>query len=69
MKVINLQDAIEEAERFLVSAKNVPTKITELTGYRKGVTLNEVVSGYAAAACKRASMDLTRALAKLRQER
>jgi hypothetical protein len=58
-----LKAAIAEAERFLKIAKAV--NVYETT-YLNRKTLH-VESGKNAAACKRASMDLTRALAEIRR--
>lgn len=57
-----LKTAITEAERFLRKAKKVTTWMT-----LDGVVL--IDEGKYSAACKRASMDLTRALAELRKPR
>jgi|GEM_PF-1290197 len=63
MRLSRLNIAIEEAERFLKKAKEV----------RKQVKFtNDVVDGLSTpsmqvAACKRSSLDLTRALAVLRR--
>ena len=53
-----LAAAIAEAERFLKAAKKVTPEEIAKDGYRPSVTI---------AATKRASMDLTRALAQLRK--
>lgn len=55
------KEAVKEAKRFIEVAKRL--KVFELSGS----TLLE--SGKKAAAVKRASMDLTRALAEMRQSR
>ncbi len=62
MKVNALRNSIKEAERFIEIAKLVKIKTL---GYKK----YECVEDYTkeSAACKRASMDLTRALAQLRK--
>ncbi len=69
MKVDNLNQAISEAKRFIEYAEQV--KVEKIIGSHsmKGKTWL-VVRDYCkeTAACKRASMDLTRALAKLRNE-
>lgn len=67
MKVENLKEAISEAERFLEIAGQVKIKKVVGTHQAAGKTWL-VVEDYTkeTAACKRASMDLTRALAKLR---
>jgi len=55
MKPDALVDAIEKAKEFLRRAKKVST------------TTSYVKSGAEAASCKRASLDLSRALAKMRK--
>lgn len=57
MITADLQIAISEAERFLMSAK----KCKPMKGFEK-----HICDGKEAAACKRASLDLTRALTDLR---
>ncbi len=57
MKHSNVKSAIAEAERFLKRAKKL---IPDDYG--------KVSTGENAAACKRASLDLTKALAKMRRE-
>ena len=62
-----LQIAISEAERFLKTARQV--KIKEVTGEGRmaGKKWKQVVDyTKETAACKRSSMDLTRALARIR---
>lgn len=58
MKTNDLHDAIFEAERFLKAAKAVTPDEIAKNGYGKSVQI---------AAAKRASMDLTRALARMRK--
>lgn len=53
-----LKEAIAEAERFLKKAKAVTPKEIARNGYSPSVEI---------AAAKRASMDLTRALARMRK--
>ena len=68
MKADTLKNAIREAEHFVELAKAVP--IQEYTiefGPNKGKTARSIDSGRASGAARRASMDLTRALADLRQ--
>ena len=56
----NIRRAIKEAERFIKIAKKV--------NFEKGVTVYEYVCpGKESGACRRASMDLTRALAEMRK--
>ena len=62
MKAELLNEAIKEAERFLKKAKTCKTSSEE---YKYGTHFNSKD----AAATKRSSMDLTRALARLRQIR
>jgi hypothetical protein len=59
MKNKNVLTAIAEAERFLIAAKKVHESRWS-KGFAEG--------GINAAACKRASLDLTRALAKMRND-
>ena len=57
--VISITASIEEAEKFLIRAKDARVKVFE-----KGYTgVGNKVTG----ACRRSSMDLTRALADLRR--
>ncbi len=54
-----LQESIEYATRFIILAKAVP---------RETISKEEFIkAGKASAACRRASMDLTRSLAELRK--
>lgn len=55
MRRDRVNKAIEEAERFIAAAKNVKLNMEYDSG------------GKESAACRRASMDLTRALADLRR--
>lgn len=60
MKPGQLEDAVEEARRFIAKAAEVrPPRDDRMSPYAE--------PGPEVAACKRASMDLTRALAKLRR--
>jgi hypothetical protein len=59
MNKSDLDIAIAEAKRFIETAQ-------KCTVYGNPVTSNSIRPGREAAACKRASMDLTRALANLR---
>lgn len=63
MNRITLLKAITTAERFLATAKVVP-RVTI-----NSITLLDLDAGKESAACRRASMDLTRILADLRQNR
>jgi hypothetical protein len=64
MKMAAVKEAIQEAERFIKAAK----KIKETTCKDCfGIVRKFDPYGADAAACKRASMDLTRALAKMRR--
>ena len=58
MKIDNVIAAIAEAERFLKRARLVRNEAGKNTIF--------AMNGANAAACKRASLDLTRALAKMR---
>ena len=64
MKPENLKTAIQEAKRFLEKANQTNAKTWEDCFGKKHV---EVEQGKEAAAVKRASMDLSRALANLRK--
>ena len=64
MKMAAVKEAIAEAERFIKKAKNVKEDAWK---DKFGNVHKFNPSGASAAACKRASMDLTRALAKMRQ--
>ena len=66
MRVETLKEAIREAERFLVLAKQVKTKVYNASDKNKKFA---VVEDYTkeSSACKRASMDLTRALSNMRK--
>lgn len=59
MTIKAINEAIAEAERFLITAKAVRYSWDEKDLYGAPQQLN--------AACKRASMDLTRALARMRK--
>jgi hypothetical protein len=72
VKVKRLREAVNEAERFLVAAKRAETKYFEdwaIASRDLGLTKQEHYSnsGKENASCKRASLDLTRALAELRK--
>ena len=60
----SLDAAIAEAKRFIAKAAAVNWRKIEMA---HGGFHNYVESGVAAAAAKRASMDLTRALARMRR--
>lgn len=64
MTPTTLQAAICAAEEFLRRAKAVEAKAGELCGRK---VLIEIVPGRHSAAAKRASLDLTRALADMRR--
>jgi hypothetical protein len=64
MKIDKLNIAIAEANRFLKAAKLAQVRIWEIKA-REGEYA--VVVSKETAACRRASMDLTRALAELRK--
>lgn len=66
MEVSTLKKAIAEAKRFIEAAENVPIVNTT---YANGKPYVYVEYSKQSAACKRASMDLTRVLADLRQGR
>lgn len=64
MKTEDVKEAIREAERFIKKARKIhDVGWTDCSG-KKQVYLK---CGADAAACKRSSMDLTRALAKMRR--
>lgn len=64
MKIENLKEAIEEAKRFLKRAEDLRKKTSKKSGYVY------VYGGFPkeSGSVKRASMDLTRSLAKLRND-
>jgi hypothetical protein len=62
MKVVDLKEAINEAERFLIRARKINPHVTQ-----EGKVCSWIDSGADPAACKRASMDLSRALSKMRR--
>lgn len=62
MLLSNLRSAITEAERFLKKAR----ELAELTRKVEGSGAEWASSGKCSAACKRASLDLSRELSKLR---
>jgi hypothetical protein len=65
MEIKTLQESIREAERFIEKAKAV-----HITEYKySGLPHSKLDSGANSAACKRASLDLSKVLAKLRQGR
>lgn len=63
MKMAAVKEAIAEAERFIKAAK----KIGVYKCYDGMEIKGQAEYGQKAAACKRASMDLTRSLAKMRR--
>ncbi len=65
MKVENIKEAIAEAECFLRRARAV----IQLKEHGMPNHPYITTDGKTAAACKRASMDLTRSLAKMRYDR
>ncbi len=69
MTPATLKTAIEEAERFLKAAKAVKwiTREVRSEDHEEGYFRYEDIDHPAAAAAKRASMDLTRALAQMRK--
>jgi len=71
MRVEALRTAIKEAERFLSAARKVKIKKAEYTAsyINKGKPFFETAEQGTkeCGACKRASLDLTRALAELRK--
>lgn len=68
MTKYTLEEAIAEAERFLKAAKSVKWTTREVRADRHEDYFSYTdVDHTAAAATKRASMDLTRALARLRK--
>lgn len=64
MTPTTLQAAIRTAEEFLRQAKAVEVKTAEVRGHKVWI---EIVAGKHPAAAKRASLDLTRALADMRR--
>jgi hypothetical protein len=72
MQASTLKQAIKEAKRFIKLAEAVPMdKGPELiaTGCQSYVLMDHVRRGKASGAAKRASMDLSRVLSSLRQNR
>ncbi|MDD4390233.1 MAG: hypothetical protein PHW03_05455 [Eubacteriales bacterium] len=63
MEIAAVREAIKEAERFIQKAKKV--KQMTFSNGEKSTVYTEY--GSESAACKRASMDLTKALAKMRK--
>jgi len=63
MKTENLKEAIAEAKRFLKRAEDLNKKVSKESAYIYGGYPKESGS------VKRASMDLTRSLAKLRNDK
>ena len=64
MKMPAVKEAIAEAEKFIKRAKNVKEYTWKDSS---GITHRHILMGADPAACKRASMDLTRALSKMRR--
>jgi len=60
MQIDKLQEAIRLAKKFIEKAKKVPI-ITFQNGH------SDIETGKHSAACKRASLDLTRALTEMRK--
>lgn len=61
----DLEAAVDEAERFLKTAREIRVKFgNHLWGV---MNVDASISGPVVAACKRASLDLTRALSQLRR--
>lgn len=69
MQVATLNKCISEAESFLSMAKNVPVRDLPAELNVRSTDMSYIESGKASGALKRKSMDLTRALADLRQNR
>lgn len=67
MDRIKLKTAIEEAERFLKRAKSLPKPVTRMYCDGSGRTYQDGNFPKEQGAIRRASMDLTRALADLRR--
>ena len=63
MKISAVKEAIAEAERFLEKAKKVRPYVEE--NYPQASSY--AVDGADTAACKRSSLDLSKALSKMRQ--
>ena len=62
-----LRDAVIEAERFIKAANQVEWETMQWDWANKTKRLQPNSTGHTHAAAKRASMDLTRALAKMRR--
>jgi hypothetical protein len=69
MEAKTLQRCIEEAREFIKLAKAIPLRTVEVEGESSKRTVTYIEAGKASGAMKRASMDLTRALADLRMGR
>lgn len=68
MQVDKLRKAIEQAQIFINKAKEVPIAVIKsYNGKSSNVTFEQIETGKASAACKRASLDLTRALTEMRK--
>ena len=67
MKADTLKKAIQEAERFIKAAKAV--ELEKIEQYSTGKVTQYIATGKASGAARRASMDLSRVLADLRQGR
>ena len=69
MKLTTMQETINETERFLVRARAALNEMEMEIKTFSATTDSEyhLASGVIMASCRRASMDLTRVLAKLRQ--
>ena len=64
-KLVALEDSIAEAERFVRRAKEARKSFREYKGWQGGMYWS--YDGVPFAGAKRASMDLTRSLARLRR--
>ena len=69
MKPETLKLCIAEAKRFIEKAEQVPTHDTVIETTRSKRTATYINAGKASGAARRASLDLTRCLADLRQGR
>lgn len=69
MRLETLNECIAEAEKFIRLAKAVPIKELRAELNVRSIDRSYIEVGKASGAARRASMDLTRALADLRQGR
>ncbi|MDD5053457.1 MAG: hypothetical protein PHO27_12050 [Sulfuricurvum sp.] len=67
MQVDKLSQAITRAKEFIIIAENVPYKMETITANPSSMTIMTIITGKQSAACKRASLELTRALSEMRK--